>query len=165
MAVYTHMRSHTNSLGANLPLGMVQVLRERRKKEMSVKQLSPTFQAVLNKQLAKVTDALDVGEPIDAFIKIRTLILLLNPSDKKEFMENDVAHIHAEVNQAMKTEGVDLYMTRRKRTSQVKHTLRKHLLELFSKVMTKLHEGKYLEASRKPVTSNVPPEFFAQQPQ
>ncbi len=107
--------------------------------------ITPTFQAVLNSQLKKVTDALDSGEPINSFIKLRTLIMLLNPKDRKELMENDVAHIHAEVNRAMRTEGVDLYMTRRKRNSQVRSTLRRHLLELFTKVMTKLHDGGYLE--------------------
>jgi hypothetical protein len=107
--------------------------------------ITPTFQAVLNKQLAKVTDALDAGNPIDTFIKIRTLILLLNPTDQKELMENDVAHIHAEVDRAMRIESVDLYMTRRKRNSQVRSTLRRHLLELFRKVMAKLHDGGYLE--------------------
>ncbi len=107
--------------------------------------ITPTFQAVLNSQLKKTTDALDAGDPIDSFIKLRTLIMLLNPTDRTELMENDVAHIHTEVNRAMKTEAVDLYTTRRKRTSQVRSTLRRHLLELFTKVMTKLHEGGYLE--------------------
>jgi hypothetical protein len=107
--------------------------------------ITPTFQAVLNSQLKKVTDALDSGAPVDSFIKLRTLIMLLNPKDRKELMENDVAHIHAEVNRAMRTEGVDLYTTRRKRTRQVRSTLRRHLLELFTKVMTKLHDGGYLE--------------------
>lgn len=113
--------------------------------------ITPTFQAVLNSQLKKVTDALDSGSPIDSFIKLRTLIMLLNPKDRKEMMENDVAHIHAEVNRAMRTEGVDLYMTRRKRTVRVRSTLRRHLLELFTKVMTKLHDGGYLERQQKKV--------------
>mgnify|MGYP001335037510 CR=1 FL=1 len=119
--------------------------------------VTPTYQAILNLQLKKVADALDAGNPIDGFIKLRTLILLLNPTDQKELMENDVAHIHAEVNHAMKIEGVDLYMTRRKRTSQVKSTLRRHLLELFRKVMVTLHNGGYLEKTR-----NVPQGRFTE---
>lgn len=115
---------------------------------MSVKQLSPTFQAVLSKQLAKVTDALDVGEPIDAFIKIRTLILLLNSNDKKDLLDNHVKHIQKEVDSAMSLESVDLYQTRRKRNVRVRSVLRRRLLGLFDLVMTKLHEGKYLEAQR-----------------
>lgn len=107
--------------------------------------VTPTFQGVLNHQLRKIVDSMDAGEPIDSFVKIRTLILMMNPQDSTSFMENDVKHIHTQISQAMRVQRIDLYQQRRLQTQNVKSILRRHILDLFYKVMTRLHEKGYLE--------------------
>ena len=111
--------------------------------------VTPTFQSVLNHQIRKIVDSLDAGDPIDSFLKIRTLILMLNPTDSRYFMENDVKRIHSKIQKAQRQKSVDLYQTRRTQAHSVRSILRQHILDLFYKVMTRLHEGGYLE--KKPL--------------
>lgn len=116
--------------------------------------VTPTFQSVLNRQLAKIMDAIDAGNLRAGYGMLKTLIATLNPKDSKKFMENDVAHIDAEIGEALKHKNIDLYQTRRIHVVSVNTILRKHLRTLFWKVMTRLHEGGYLE--KQPVKPTRP---------
>lgn len=126
-----------------------QALEEREMSEVQeLKGITPTYQAVLNKQLGKVTDAIDGGDPIDAFIKLRTLIMLLNPTHREDLLKNDVAHIHTQISEAMKVQRIDLYQQRRLQTQNVQNILRQRILNLFLKTMQILHDGGYLEITK-----------------
>ena len=116
--------------------------------------ITPTYQAVLNKNLLEATEALNRGDVYHAFLIIKTIIIMLNPRDRDELMESHVKTIQVEVAKAMKTTGVDLYWTRNHRNRAVLKVLREHVYGLFEEVMSKLHEGGYLE--RLPVKPKYP---------
>lgn len=116
-----------------------------------LKGITPTYQSVLNKQLGKVTDAIDSGDPVDAFIKLRTLIILLNPKDRDPLLKNEVSHIHERVRQVTRRRKIDVYDQRRTQKANVTSVLRTHILDLYSKTMTVLHEGGYLEKRGPPI--------------
>lgn len=118
---------------------------------MSIKELkgiTPTYQAVLNSQLKKVTDALDSGDVMDSFVKLKTLIGILNPKHRDPLLNNEVAHIQKELNKAVQQRGVDQYQTWLLHGSSTRSVLQRHLWDLFLKVMTQLHEGGYLELTK-----------------
>ena len=116
--------------------------------------VTPTFQAVLNRQLAKIMDSLDANQPVAAFVTLKTLIGALNPKDRKPLLDNDVAHIENRVRRVLQVESVDLYQTRWRQSKAIRSILRANIFNLFVKVMGILHEGGYLE--KQPVAPKKP---------
>lgn len=118
-------------------------------KEKKLLGITPTFQTVLNTQLKKFMDALDYGDLFTAYVILKTLIDALRPTDREALLCNDVSHIDKQILKAMQIKDVDLYTTRRVRKATVKRIIRENIRGLFRKVMTKLHEGGYLEKTKE----------------
>lgn len=110
-----------------------------------LKGITPLFQAELTKQIGKITDALDDGNLNRAYNCTKTLIVMLNPTDSKQFWTNDVNHIEKKLNKVFKQKSVDSYQALRLQHSGKQKVLQEHVRSLFWKVMTQLHTGGYLE--------------------
>jgi len=133
---------------------------------MSVKQLkrvTPTFQAVLNKQIGKAMDAIDEGNLEHAYAVLKTLIDALKPEDSDELLKNEVAHIDALLEKASQSRNPNFYMTLLETSSQQEQVLLQNIRRLFRKIMRILHQGGYLEIHKRPVETNVPDEVFLSQ--
>lgn len=129
---------------------------------MSLKRLrgiTPTFQAVLNRELAKVMDAIDEGNTFQAYTTLQTLIDSLNPEHTKE-LRNDIGNIDKKINAALRLEGSDLYQTRRIRKETAATVTKRNTRTLFRKVMGVLHDKGYLELRSAAIPSNVSMELF-----
>lgn len=111
--------------------------------------ITPTYQSVLNHNLLALTDSLNNSDFGNSYERLRTLIYLMNPKDQKDFIENELNHIEAELKKARSIEGVDLYNQRRNRNFATERILRRRVLPLFQKVMERLHKGGYLEIERR----------------
>jgi len=122
---------------------------EREGVERSLVAITITFQNVLNLQLKKIMDAIDTGNHQEAYTSLKTLITTLRPEDSDLLIKNDLAHIDGELGRAGSIESVDLVQTGRKRRRGKDMIYRTYVRDLFLKVMRKLHEGGYLEKTRK----------------
>jgi len=114
---------------------------------MSVKKLrgiTPTFQAVLNQELAKVMSAIDEGNTFQAYTSLQTLIDALNPEHTKD-LRKEILTIDKKINVALGLEGVDLTQTRRIQKTTAESVTKRHTRTLFRKVMAVLHDKGYLE--------------------
>ena len=111
--------------------------------------ITVTFQTVLNRNLIRATDALNDGDLWGCLQTLRTTIGLLKKEHSKPLLENEVAHIDAEINKAMGITRFDLYWTRRTQNVAVKRILQRELYPLFRKLTDLLHTKGYLE--KKPV--------------
>ncbi len=107
--------------------------------------MTPTYQSVLNRQLAKIMDAIDYGDLNTGYGMLKTLICSLNPKDSEHFLENDVKHIDSEIAKIMSRRTIDAYQTKRTQKWHVDNLLRSRMLPLFHQVMVRLHLGGYLE--------------------
>lgn len=110
-----------------------------------LKAITPTYQSLLVKQLGRVTEAMDADDPLDAFIKLRTLIMLLNPDHRKDLLNNEVHSIQQEIDKILGLKGTDLVQTRNLQRSRLRAMLSTVVLDLFLKVMALLHLHGYLE--------------------
>jgi len=118
---------------------------------MSVKKLrgiTPTYQAVLNQELAKVMNAIDEGDTFKAYTCLQTLIDSLNPEHTKE-LQKDILRINDRINEALRLKDVDLYQTRRVRKLTAESVTKQETRTLFRKVMAVLHKEGYLELYQK----------------
>lgn len=115
------------------------------RQESGTPYVTPTFAAVLNKQLAKIMDAIDYGHYDSCYSMIKTLIISLNPTDSKELMANDVAHIDKLILASQRQTSMDSYQSKRNYYQKKEEVLRRNLRSLLWKVMQTLHNGGYLE--------------------
>lgn len=112
--------------------------------------ITPTFQAVLNKQIGKTMDALDEWRLQDAFQSLQTLIDSLRPEDADPFLQNDLPHIEQQLRQTQDLYGTNIFRTNFTRRKAGQVILHKNLRDLFRQVMRVLHKGGYLELRLNP---------------
>lgn len=120
--------------------------------------ITPTFQAVLNKQLAKIMDAIDDDQLPYAFRCLKTLTESLAEKDQKALM-TEIDRIERELGASMNMQRMDLYLLRHTNKQSILQLLRSNVDPLFLKVMKTLHKGNYLVQYRRAVPTNVPPGF------
>lgn len=119
----------------------------------------PTFQGVLNRQLAKIMDAIDYGYFDQAYSMLKTLIVSLNKQDSKEIMENHVKHIDQQIFNSRRRTSMDDYQTKRTCFQKKQTILNRNLRGLLWHVMGTLHEKGYLERKGPQPKSRTPGEL------
>jgi len=115
----------------------------------STPRITPTFQMVLNKQIGKIMDAIDEGNVELAYVCTKTLIDSLKPEDRDSLLKNDVKLIDDQLQKVGGGESIDYYMGLLRASKEQENILYKNIRPLYRKVMTKLHNGKYLEKSSR----------------
>lgn len=106
--------------------------------------ITPTYQNLLINQLNGIAEAINMGRILEAFVRLRTLIMTLNPQHKKELKENHVVHIEEKMQDIQELESTDYYRTGKLHKGRLRE-IAPEVLTLFEKVMEVLHEGHYLE--------------------
>jgi len=105
---------------------------------------------VLNTEIRNVMDAMDEGNVEQAYVCIKTLIDALKPIDRDDLLKNDVEPIDEELRKIGDGESIDYYTGLLRASKDQENILYKNIRPLFRKVMTKLHQGNYLEQHLRP---------------
>jgi len=125
---------------------------EEGKNNMSSKQLkgiTPTFQQVLNKEIAKIMDAIDEGNVEQAYVCLKTLIGSLRLEDRDKLKKEMLAPIDAQLSKVGHSEAIDYYTGLLQASKQQENILYRNIRPLYEAVMGTLHEGGYLEVYRQ----------------
>jgi len=120
---------------------------------MTVKEspiVTPTFAAVLNKNLLRITDYFSEGDLFGAYYSLKTTVGLLKKAHRKE-LEEELLEIKKQISKAMRRHHIDLALARQSKYKGVVQVLRQKLFDLFLKLMDVLHEYGYLEKQRRRV--------------
>lgn len=126
-----------------------------------LKRISPIFQQVLNKQIAKIMDAIDSGNVELAYVCCKTLIDGLDPKDRNRLLEEIVNPVDEQLQKVGNGESTDYYTGLIKASKEEENILYKNIRNVFRHVMGTLHDGGYLQFTRAATPTNVPMSVFA----
>jgi hypothetical protein len=88
-------------------------------------------------------DALNQGFTLQAFICLRNMIYCLNPADKKDLKENDLAHIEQQITSILVLKSFDEQQTRMLQGAEMRR-LSPAILELFERA--RMHGTCFINA-------------------
>jgi hypothetical protein len=136
-------------------------------KPAEAKAVSTSFQGFLWSEIGKIREAENEGDILTALNRACSLVKYLPVSVKEQLQEN-VNQISELVNKNFNIESSDFQSTMLLRNKQADSTAHVYLKAFMNKLMRLLDErGVYMEYHRKATPSNisnVPAEFFEQQP-
>ncbi len=104
---------------------------------------TPTYTSLLNKQLDRVLTALSDGDPIQTFVELRSLIIVLPPEISDKLVEDDVNHINDRIG-AVDPSNVDAVLVKAYSNSATRNILAEENLPLFQKIIRAMHENRLL---------------------
>lgn len=113
--------------------------------------LTPTFQAVLNRNLIRITDFFAEGNMFGAYFSLKITVGLLKKSDRAD-LDKKLESIEEQIKKAMKKHHIDLALARESKYKGVVQILRKNLYDVFLELMEVLHSKGYLEKKRDRAT-------------
>ncbi|MDH5690373.1 MAG: hypothetical protein OEY81_02955 [Candidatus Bathyarchaeota archaeon] len=113
--------------------------------------LTPTFQAVLNRNLIRITDFFAEGNMFGAYFSLKITVGLLKKSDRAD-LDKKLESIEEQIKKAMKRHHIDLALARESKYKGVVQILRKNLYDVFLELMEVLHSKGYLEKKRDRAT-------------
>ena len=106
--------------------------------------ITATFQAVLNKQLGKIMDAIDTMHPLFAYSCCKTLVVALSPKDRDKLLKAWIKPLDAEIKKVTSQRGLDLTTQRHGQKKSARDVLSENIYDLFQDIMEVLHKGRYL---------------------
>lgn len=113
--------------------------------EPRVVKITPTFSAVLNSNLLRLTEALNDGDGLRAYAVFRTVVNMLKAKHQKFLEENGYGRVKELVEIAKKVEDVDDYTGEIARSRAIDNIIGLNMRTLFRTLMLQLHAGHYLE--------------------
>lgn len=122
----------------------------------ALKWITPTFQQALNKQIAKIMDAIDEGNLVLAYVALKTLIGALKPVDRDRLLMENVAPIDKALRNVGNGRSINFYVGALHSSKIQENILVANIRPLYMEVMGTLHAGGYLEVIRKPTPTNIP---------
>lgn len=128
----------------------------------ALKWITPTFQQALNKQIAKIMDAIDEGNLVLAYVALKTLIGALKPVDRDRLLRENVAPIDKALRNIGNGRTTSFYVGALNSTKIQENILVANIRPLYMTVMGTLHAGGYLEALKKQTPTNAPMAVFDQ---
>lgn len=110
----------------------------------SLKWITPTFQKLLNLQLAKIMEAIDEGNFELAFVASHTLIDSLKPEDRDKLLKDYILPVKAMLERVGNGK-LDFYVGGLGASKQQYNILLRNVRPIHKAILTTLHEGGYLE--------------------
>ncbi|MGB8780690.1 MAG: hypothetical protein WCD81_08580 [Candidatus Bathyarchaeia archaeon] len=104
---------------------------------------TPTYTSIICFQLRQVLETRADGDPIQSFVVMRDLILLLPPEISLKLVENDITHINQRLG-TIDDAAADIILKKAFNSTQTRKILAEENLALFQKVMLELHKSGLL---------------------
>lgn len=104
---------------------------------------TPTFTALLNHQLAKVLDTNSLGDPIQTFVELRQLIIILPPELADPLVSNDIAHIDARIAE-IDDAAADIILHKSFNSTATRRVLAEENLPLLQHIIRVMHANRLL---------------------